>query len=318
MAENQNHPHPVYTYEIAVVVINYNSSTYTIDCVHSLLEKTSPAVSLQIIIVDNASQYEDYCKLKDFHSGLEADIKLVRSRINTGFGGGNMIGANLSDARFIAFVNNDTILENDCLSILRDFMIANPEAGICGPQGFKEDNTLLPTIDHFASVKREIFGRKFLEKINSKKYPKRKKEYDHPVRSQFIAGSFMFFRTEDFNEIGGFDTNIFLYYEETDLCKRLLKLNKYAYLVPAGRFLHYHGASTEKSLTIKTELKLSLLYVINKHYGFFHFWTLLLYFQIRYFFSSLVKPRYFKLWLVFMKQAPMSSSMKHQQKIHPV
>lgn len=318
MAENQDHSLPVYKYEIAAVVINYNSSTYTIDCVNSLLEKTDPSISLQIVIVDNASQYEDYLKLKDFHSGLGNNILLIRSRINTGFGGGNMIGNNACSARFIAFVNNDTILENDCLSILREFMIANPEAGVCGPQGFKEDNTLLPTIDHFASVKREIFGRKLLEKINPKKYPKRKKEYDQPVRSEFIAGSFMFFRTGDFNEIGGFDTNIFLYYEETDLCKRLLKLNKYAFLVPSARFLHYHGASTEKSLLIKTELKLSLLYVINKHYGFFHFWSLLLYFQIRYFFSSLVKPRYFSLWLVFMKQARMSSSMKHQQKIHPV
>lgn len=318
MSQKQDRSPQVSKFEIAVVVINYNSSTYTIDCVNSLLEKTSSSVPLQIVIVDNASQYEDYGRLKDFHTGLADNVLLVRSRINTGFGGGNMIGMNHCDANFIAFINNDTILENDCLSILRDFMIANPKAGVCGPQGFKEDNTLLPTIDHFASVKREVFGRKFLEKINPKKYPKRKKEYDTPVRSQFIAGSFMFFRTADFNEIGGFDTNIFLYYEETDLCKRLLKLNKYAYLVPKGRFMHYHGASTEKSLKIKTELKLSLLYVINKHYGFFHFWTLLLYFQVRYFFSSLVKPRYFKLWLIFMKQAPMSSSLKHQQKILPV
>lgn len=318
MAETQDQPHQTYKYEIAVVVINFNSSAYTIDCVNSLLKKTDPALGLQIVMVDNASKYEDYSKLKDFHSGLGENISLVRSRINTGFGGGNMIGMNACNANYIAFVNNDTILENDCLSILREFMISNPEAGICGPQGFKEDNTLLPTIDHFASVKREIFGRKALEKINPKKYPKRKKEYDHPVRAEFIAGSFMFFRTADFNAIGGFDTNIFLYYEETDLCKRLLKLNKFAYLVPAARFMHYHGASTEKSLTIKTELKLSLLYVINKHYGFFHFWTLLIYFQIRYFFSSLVKPRYFRLWIVFLKQARMSSSMKHQQKIHPL
>lgn len=305
------------TYEIAVVIINYNSSALTIDCIKSLLEKTSNDLTLQVVIVDNASAIEDYEQLKLYAETLPDSIQLIRSRINTGFGGGNMIGMNQCDSKYIAFLNNDTILRNDCLKLLRDFMEANPQAGICGPQGYNENGKLLPTIDHFASVSREIFGRKFLETINPKKYPKRKKEYDQPVQADFIAGSFMFLRLDDFNEIGGFDTNIFLYYEETDLCKRLLKIKKYAYLVPGAKFMHYHGASTEKSLKIKIELKLSLLYVIKKHYGFFKFWILLLYFQIRYFFSSLVKPQYFKLWLIFMKQASLAYSLKHQQKIHP-
>jgi len=304
-------------YEIAVVVINYNSSSFTIDCIKSILEKTSQDLSYQIIVVDNASAYEDYEKVQIFVDNLKENVELIRSRINTGFGAGNMIGANVSNSKYIAFVNNDTLFQNDCLKILKDYMDRNAQCGAAGPQGFKEDGKLLPTIDHFASVKREIFGRKFLEVINPKKYPKRKREYNVPVKAQFIAGSFMFLRSEEFNQIGGFDTNIFLYYEETDLCKRLLKLGKFSYLVPDAKFLHYHGASTEKSLAIKTELKISLLYVIRKHYGFFHFWILLLYFQIRYFFSSLVKPKYFRLWLVFLKQAPLSLSLKHKQKILP-
>lgn len=302
-------------YEIAVVVINYNSSSYTIDCIRSILDKTSAELLLQIIIVDNASAIEDYEKLEVYTTTLGDKVKLVRSRINTGFGGGNMIGANFCNAPYLAFINNDTIFENDCLSILRDHLQQNPDCGIAGPQGYKEDGKLLPTIDHFASVSREIFGRKFLESINPGRYPKRKKEYDQPVKADFIAGSFMFLRSEDFYKIGGFDTNIFLYYEETDLCKRLLKLGKHAYLVPKGKFMHYHGASTEKSLAIKIELKISLLYVIRKHYGLLKFWILLLYFQIRYFFSSLFKPKYFKLWFVFLNQAHLSNSLKHTQQI---
>jgi len=194
----------------------------------------------------------------------------------------------------------------------------NSNVGVCGPQAFTKDNKLLPTIDHFASLSREILGRKVLETINPKKHPKRKKEYISPKQGQFIAGSFMFFNASNFNEIGGFDTNIFLYYEETDICKRLLKINKKAYLVPKAKFIHFHGASTEKSINIKIELKISLLYVIRKHYGIFPFYILLTYLQIRYFFSSIIKPKYWQLFYVLLLQAPLTKSLKHQQKINPL
>ena len=53
----------------------------------------------------------------------------------------------------------------------------NERFGICGPQSFKEDGSLLPTLDHFSSPLKELFGRYFLETINPKIYPKRKLEY---------------------------------------------------------------------------------------------------------------------------------------------
>lgn len=303
-------------YDIAVVIINYNSSSYTINCVKSIIEKTDKNTSFQLVIVDNASQKIDYESLKTYTDSLGSNSILIKSKINTGFGGGNMLGVNHCQAKYISFVNNDTIFQNDCLNKLKVFMDSNSKIGVCGPQAFKENGELLSTIDHFASLPREIIGRWFLERINNKKYPARKKLYTQPIKAQFVAGSFMFFRTSDFNEIGGFDTNIFLYYEETDLCKRLLKIGKTAFLLPQAKFTHFHGASTKKSIDIKIELKISLLYVIRKHYGLFQYWILLLYFQVRFFFSALIKPKYFKLWFVLIAQAPLSSSLKSKQKIN--
>ena len=53
-------------FDIAIILINYNSSQHTINCVQSILEKTSKSVSYQIIITDNCSEIADYLYLKSF------------------------------------------------------------------------------------------------------------------------------------------------------------------------------------------------------------------------------------------------------------
>ena len=86
-----------------------------------------------------------------------------------------------------------------------------------------------------------------------------------PTKVHYVQGSFMFIGSADFNEIGGFDTNLFLYYEESDISLRLLKLkNKYTYLVPSLEYIHYKSASTKKNIDIKIEQKISLLYHTKK------------------------------------------------------
>ena len=304
-------------FDISIIIINYNTAQYTINCIDSILLNTDSKLKCQYIVVDNGSQEKSFNELNTYIKNIDQKhtIQLIRSNINTGFGSGNMIGVLEAKGKYIAFINNDVLLKNDCLAILKNFMELNNNVGVVGPQAYTEDHKLLPTIDHFASLQREILGRKVLETINSKKYPKRKKKYTVPTQGQFIAGSFMFFRASDFNKIGGFDTNIFLYYEETDLCKRLLRINKLAYLVPDAKFTHFHGASTQKSVAIKIELKISLLYIIRKHYGIIPFYILLIYLQIKYFFSSLIKPKHWSLFYILLLQAPLTKSLKHKQAI---
>lgn len=303
-------------FDIALILINYNSSGHSINCIRSIVEKTDNTINYQIIITDNASEKEDYLKLKTFCDSFEfPHLELHRSRINSGFGGGNMFGVQFANAHYLAFINNDTLFKNDCLSILKKELDNNPNIGIAGAQAYKENDSFLISLDHFASPTREIFGRSFLETINSKKYPKRKKIYTQPLQVNFIPGSFMFVRASDFYEVGGFDTSIFLYYEETDLCLRLANKSKFAYLIPEAEFIHFHGASTEKSLAIKKELKISLLYIIRKHYGYFEYKIVLIFLVLKYFFSSIFKPKNWSLFFLILAGAPLSESLKTKQKI---
>lgn len=303
--------------QIAVILINYNSSNYTIKCIESILQKTNDQLKYKIYCVDNNSKLDDYQILVNYFK-LNANEKttLIRSKINKGFGGGNMHGVQYAEkSEFVAFINNDTLFLNDCLNELYTFCKQSKNIGIVGGQSFDEYNKEIISFDHYASTSRQIFGRSFLEKLNTKKYPKRKKTYQDPLLVNTVSGSLMFINSEDFNTIGGFDENLFLYYEETDICLRLKKLNKNCFLVPEAKYLHYHGASTERSDTIKKELKISLIYLVQKHYGLLSKKTLLLYLVTTSFFAAIIKPRKWSFFNLYLKGAPLSKSLKTKQKL---
>ncbi|TPN84782.1 glycosyltransferase family 2 protein [Aquimarina algicola] len=305
--------------DVSCIIINFNTSKYTIDCIDSILKNSTKQLSIEIVVVDNASEINDFKNLKRHINDLNGQVRLVRSKQNIGFGAGNMLGVQYCEAcKYYAFINNDTLQVSDnCLYELKSFMENHPDVAVCSPQMLDEDKNFRVTIDHFSSIQREILRRPLLEFLFPKTYLDRKKRYDTPTKVHYIQGSFMFIDAKDFNQIGGFDTNLFLYYEESDVCRRLLKeKKKYTYLIPELEYIHYKGASTSKNILIKIEQKLSLLYYIRKHYGWFQHKILLFYYIFRYFFTSIIKPKYWKLFFILLGGAPISKSLKQRQKIN--
>lgn len=301
-------------YEVSIIIINYNTAAYTTDCIQSILEKTDARLNYQLVVIDNASETEDYRKLEDFAGSLNHPrLFLFRSSINTGFGGGNMLGVQFANANYYAFVNNDTLFENDCITACLQFMEQTPDAAVCGPQILKSKTEQSYSFDHFISMGKAFFGSSFVEKLQGK--PKRKTTYTNPIKVDYVNGSFMFCRATDFNTIGGFDTNIFLFYEESDLCYRLKKKNRYTYFLPSASYLHYEGKSQKTTIKKKLELKTSMLYVLQKNNGYFSYLIVRYFLFIRYFLTGLVKPKYFPLAIGLFTGLPLSKSLKQDQQI---
>ncbi|QJP33148.1 glycosyltransferase family 2 protein [Nonlabens sp. Ci31] len=303
--------------DVNCIYVNYNSATFTIAAISSLLEKTSDTVVYEIIVVDNGSAYEDYellkTSLEQFNSSA---IKIYRSRINTGFGAGNMLGVNFaSPSKYYAFINNDTLFtQENTLLDLKLFMDATPDAGVCGPQMMSENGDRISSIDHHATPMRQLLKRDFLEFINSNKYPKRKKEYAKPVACGFIPGSFMFVKTSSFDKVGGFDSALFLYYEESDLCLRILKkLKEKTYHYPAQQYIHYQGKSTEKNVFVKLEQKLSFLYLTQKHHGRFARAFMHCFFTIKYALSSPFNSKKRQMFMALWKGGAIDQSLRCKQ-----
>lgn len=303
--------------KVAVIIINYNTSKYTVACIESILAKTPDTFNFKIYVVDNNSAKEDYFYLKNyFDQKSHPKVSVHRNKINKGFGGGNMLGIQYAEpSEYVAFINNDTLFLNNCLSELYHFITHNKTAGIVGGQSYNEHEKEIISFDHYATTTRQIFGRKFLELIDSKKYPRRKKSYNQSMKVNTVSGSFMLVDRDSFNEIGGFDENLFLYYEETDVCLRLKNIGKDCYFVPSAKYLHYHGISTEHSDRIKKELKISLVYLVQKHFGCLSKNLLLIYLIFTTFFASIIKPRKWSFLLLYLQGAPLSKSLKTQQKI---
>ncbi len=296
--------------DIAVIIVNYNSSKYTLECVKTVINKTSEGINYQIIVVDNNSTLDEYKILKD-NFPKDSNCELYRSTINTGFGGGNMYGVQFAKADYLLFLNNDAMLLNDCLGILLNFMKENPKVGVSTAQNFDENNHHVPSFDHNKGLRRLLFGRGFLEKNNSIQYPKRKKEYHNPLEVNWVNGAFLFFDSKAFSEIGGFDTNIFLYWEEIDLCHRL-RINGYSsFLVPEAKILHYQGVSTGFSKALSKEGYISYLYVIRKNFGYAKYLLIRIYLTI----ALLIKPKKWFLLPIILKSNNLTQSLKQKQQI---
>lgn len=308
MLESQTNP------IVSVILINYNSTHHTINCVKSIKENTHKDLNYEIILVDNNSRAEERKKLTDWLSLPEQkDIFFIQSDTNTGFTGGNMMGINQARGKYIYLLNNDCILHNDVLSILTKFMDENLKVAAVSPTMLNNNKKHTPAFSYMPSIATKWLGNSIMNKINSDLYPNRKTEYTQPVKVQVISGASMFLRKNDFAQVGYMDPNFFLYLEEEDLCMKLAKAGFEIYHVPAAIIQHLGGESTNRNYDIAKEYYISLYYFLSKHYSHPQQYLIKARYILREFFGSFGHPERFKLFLFLLKGAPMKKSLKYKK-----
>ena len=254
---------------VSFVILNFNSSLLTKKCIASIQEFMTDD-NYEIIVVDNGSRPEEFALL----DGQESEsCHIVRMDVNTGFGTGNMMGASHAQGDYLCFLNSDVFLVEDCVTPLCRYLDSHPDAGCITPVQQKADGRRSRSFRHDTGIWHELVGDSIRERLFPKKYPPRDsilKKSTEPVSVMQINGSFMLFPAKKFWAIGGFDTSIFLYYEEYDLAKRLQMKGWKRMVHPQYTFLHVHDAST--SAIRKQALRenyVSKIYTYKKYHGGF-------------------------------------------------
>ncbi len=300
-------------YDVSIILINYNSSGYTQECVQSILDKTNKNISFNITIVDNGSVTEDYLKI--INLGEIKNVNVVRSKFNLGFAAGHMFGLQFTRAKYYFFLNNDCLFLNDCVAELYKFCEEHQNTGMCSPQMYSVDKEPVPSFDYFPIISSKILGTGIFRFIKGKDYRYRKKIYNEPIKVDVISGSQMFVRGSCLNDLGGLDTNFFLYCEEEDFSIRMHTSGFDTYIVPYAKNIHVGSGSTVKGLMIRKEFYISFLYLYRKHYGLFRTEILRLILLLRLFKKIFFNMDNFKLFIFVIFSANIGNSLRHKQKI---
>lgn len=246
--------------DVSVIIVNYNTRQMTCDCLHSIRMHTKD-VNYEVIVVDNASTDGSVEHIKTHFDG----VRVISSDRNLGFGKANNKGALEARGKYLFFLNSDTLLLNNAIHFFYNYMERNKEVGAVGGILLNEQGQVSFSYNRFPSPRTEI--KYVLNKLFRR--PTIPTLPSQPVSVDFISGADLFIPKVIFERLNGFDPEFFMYYEETDLQKRMAKIGLTRVIIPDVHIMHLDGGSfLQKGLTFKRFItsQKSMNYYILKHY----------------------------------------------------
>ena len=247
--------------DVSIIIVNYNTAKLLEDCIISVQEKTH-GIAYEIIVIDNASSDNSVEILKKKFPS----VKLTESKENLGFGRANNLGAKYASGKYLFLLNTDTLLINNAIKVLFDFMELenNLNVGACGGNLYKQDQSNNYSYSlYFPSLSNIFFYRFHISGIfrNNESFNETGKIKDVAI----IIGADLFIRSNIFKKIGGFDTDYFMYVEDGDLQYRIKKESYRIVSVPNAKIIHLQGQSTNVINRLRMEIK-SYMIFFKKHY----------------------------------------------------
>jgi len=254
---------------ISIIIINYNVKKYLIECLQSILESNT-SIEYEIIIIDNNSDesIEDIERIFDVNN-----FRIYFLQNNLGFSKAVNYGIKKSKGSHILLLNPDTLISNNTLQVLYNFIEENKNIGICGCKVEYPDGTYqLSSKRSFPYFDIALFRILKLDRLFSKnkyfgRYNYTYEDIDGIADVDAVSGSCMMFKKKLIDTIGLFDGRYFLYFEDTDFCYRAVKNNYRVVYNPNTKIIHYKRESFKNSeYNLNYEFFKSLYYFYIKHY----------------------------------------------------
>ncbi len=262
-----------YKKELSIIIVNYKNYSLTIKCVNSVVENLS-SLDYEIIIIDNNSPNDSFEQINSVFNDNDK-IKIIKNKENTGFGGANNLGVEMSKGKYILLLNPDIIIISNAISKMLNYLKENDEIGLLSGKLLNDDYTVQYSCRRILPFGKFLICRTPFSKFVSKNTREKindfylMKDFNHNevAEVEWVMGACMLIKKSLFKKLGGFSKDYFMYFEDVDLCYKVRANNKKVIYLPEAKMIHLHRQESTKKISKMTIIHLkSMLKFYYKYY----------------------------------------------------
>jgi len=254
---------------LSIIIVNYNVKHFLEQCLYSV-QKAIEGISAEVVVVDNQSADGSI----EYLQPKFPNVVFIKNQQNEGFARACNRGLAGTTGAFVLFLNPDTIIAENTLSVCLRFLNNNRDCGAAGvkmidgsggflkesKRSFPSPGTSLFKLLGLAALfpRSKVFARYYLGHLNENE--------DHEV--DVLAGAFMMVRRTVLEKTGSFDERFFMYGEDIDLSYRIQKAGFKNYYLAQTTIIHFKGESTlRESLAYIKRFYEAMNLFVKKHYS---------------------------------------------------
>lgn len=241
--------------ELSIIVLSYNTKDLTINCLNSIVEQYKDELEkdrFEIIVVDNASSDDSLDVLRKLKI---KNFKLIESRENLGFSKGCNLGAKNASGAYLLFLNSDTEIKDQGFLKMVEYLKKDEKVGILGGALKNQDGTAQKSAGRFYNLFNLFL---MLCGLDRRLAPNKIQKVD------WVSGASLMIRKKVFEKIGGFEKELFMYFEDVELCFKAKKKGYSTYFYPEISLYHRELGSSNRTFAILNIYK-GVLFFYKKH-----------------------------------------------------
>lgn len=254
---------------VSIIIINYQQAQITCDLLDSLCD--IHYTHYELLLVDNGLLKDSTARYQRHHP----HVKVINSKENRGFAGGNNLAIKQAKGDYILLLNNDTIVPANFLNPMVQLMEDQAKTGIVSPKIYFYD---APNTLQYAGT--SVLSFKTGRGVDPAKNTVDHGQYDQLKKVPIAHGACMLIRKAVLEDIGLLSEAYFLYYEELDFCERARQNGWDIYFTPDSYIHHLESSSVGKFSPLKTHYMFRNRWIFIRKFGGKNYWSFLAYFWL--------------------------------------